>query len=208
MGSRERRERERESTRRRIQDVARDLFVEQGYQATTMRAIAERLEFTPTAIYHHFESKEALFHEVCLVDFHALAQAFQRIGRIDDPLERIERIGAAYVDFALENPMQYRFMFMAHRPPAASAEDLGRGDPSQDAYAFLRNTCREGIEQGRFRPEYDDAEEIAQICWASVHGIVSLHIQKAQDEWIDFRDARTTSAKLRSIVLQGLMRDS
>jgi AcrR family transcriptional regulator len=195
-----------ESTRSRIQDIARDLFVEQGYEATTMRAIADRLEFTPTAIYHHFENKEALLHEVCLADFRALAHAFQRIGRIDDPVERIDRIGAAYVDFALENPMQYRFMFMAHRPPVRP-DGLMRGDPGEDAYAFLRETCREGIEQGRFRPEYDDADELAQMCWASMHGIVSLHIQKAKDEWIDFRDARTTASKLRSLLMRALVRE-
>lgn len=204
MGSRERRERERLDTRRRIQDVARDLFVEQGYEATTMRAIADRLEFTPTAIYHHFESKEALLHELCLADFSALAHAFQSIGRIEDPLERIERIGAAYVDFALENPMQYRFMFMAHRPQGP-IDGLQR-DPGEGAYDFLRAACREGIEQGRFRPEYDDADELAQMCWASVHGIVSLHIQKANVEWIAFRDARTTSAKMRSALLRATMR--
>src|SRR5512145_3294271 len=99
MGSKE--HREREDTRRRIIDAARTLFVEQGYDATTMRAIADRLEFTPTALYHHFRNKEALMGEMVLLDSRALAQAFLRIGRIEDPIERLERIGAAYVDFAL-----------------------------------------------------------------------------------------------------------
>src|SRR5262245_40498087 len=111
MGTLERRTRERTITRQKILDAARDLFVESGYEATTMRAVADRIEFTPTAIYHHFKNKEALLVELCKLDFRSLGHAFQKIGRIEDPLERIEKIGEAYVNFALENPMQYRFMF-------------------------------------------------------------------------------------------------
>ncbi|HEY1434684.1 MAG TPA: helix-turn-helix domain-containing protein, partial [Thermoanaerobaculia bacterium] len=50
MGTIERRERERQELRDRILDAARELFVEQGYDAVTMRKIAERIEYSPTAI--------------------------------------------------------------------------------------------------------------------------------------------------------------
>src|SRR4029450_11064472 len=103
VGSRERRSRERVETRQRIFDAAREMFVRQGYEATTMRAIADRIEYTPTAIYHHFRNKEELLRELSRIDFQALASAFQRIGRIDDPVERLHRVGQAYVQFALEH---------------------------------------------------------------------------------------------------------
>ena len=108
MGSVERRQRESAETRRRIVDAARDLFVEKGYEATSMRAIAQRIEYTPTAIYHHFDSKEALLTELCTQDFRTLAAAFQEVARVEDPVERLLRIGDAYVDFALEHPMHYQ----------------------------------------------------------------------------------------------------
>src|SRR5262245_49002589 len=47
-------------TRQRILDVAADLFVEQGYEATSLRAISERLGFTKAALYYHFRSKEEI----------------------------------------------------------------------------------------------------------------------------------------------------
>src|SRR5258708_18680595 len=106
MGSLERRSRERADTRQRILDAARDMFVRDGYEATTMRAIADRIEYTPTAIYYHFANKQTLLTELCRADFRSLAGAFQRIGRIDDPIERLEKIGGAYVEFGLRNPMQ------------------------------------------------------------------------------------------------------
>jgi AcrR family transcriptional regulator len=48
----------RSDTRQRIQQVALDLFVEQGYDKTSLREIAERLEVTKAALYYHFRTKE------------------------------------------------------------------------------------------------------------------------------------------------------
>lgn len=208
MGSRERRERERADTRRRILDAARDMFAEKGYEATTMRAIANRVEYTPTAIYHHFRNKEALLTELCSVDFRSLAGAFQRIGRIEDPIERIERIGDAYVEFGLAHPNHYQLMFMTPRPPMEENDtDIVRGDPSEDAYAFLRQTCEEAIATGRLRPEYDDADELAMILWASQHGLVALEIAKSHDESMHWPDIRTSARHMRAVLMHGMLRD-
>ena len=48
----------RSDTRERIQQVALDLFVEQGYEGTSLREIAERLDVTKAALYYHFRTKE------------------------------------------------------------------------------------------------------------------------------------------------------
>lgn len=50
--------RDRSGTRSRIQAVALDLFTEQGYEATSLREIAERLGVTKAALYYHFKTKE------------------------------------------------------------------------------------------------------------------------------------------------------
>ncbi|HEX6940295.1 MAG TPA: TetR/AcrR family transcriptional regulator [Longimicrobiales bacterium] len=208
MGSKERRERERAETRRKILDAARDMFVEHGYEGTTMRAIARRIDYTPTAIYHHFRSKEALLYELCDEDFRALGAAMQRIGTVDDPLERIDRIGAAYVEFALTHPMHYRLLFMTRRPALDEAEpQRAYGDPGQRAYAMLREACADAIARERLRPEYDDPDQVAQMLWATMHGIVSLHVVKKPEAWIDWRDTRDTAARLRAAVRRGLSRD-
>src|SRR4028119_1353956 len=101
MGTLERRERERSETRAKILDAARDLFAEHGYDAVSMRKIAEAIEYSPTAIYVHFKDKEALFHELCRGDFGRLAHESQRLGSIADPVERLRLLGHAYMRFAL-----------------------------------------------------------------------------------------------------------
>jgi AcrR family transcriptional regulator len=207
MGSRERRTRERAETRQRILDAARDMFVRHGYEATTMRAIADRIEYTPTAIYHHFRSKEALLTELCNTDFRALAAAFQRIERIEDPIERLRRIGEAYVAFALDHPMQYQLMFMTPHPNVNDERAAVRGDPSEDAYAFLRATCADVIATGRLRPEFNDPDELAQMAWSPLHGLIALQIAKQDDDWIEWRDVRRTGPRMSDALMRGMLRN-
>ncbi len=205
MGSRERRTRQRAETRETILEAAREMFVRHGYGATTMRAIAQRIEYTPTAIYHHFRNKEALLTELCRSDFRTLVGAFQRIGRIEDPIERIRRTGQAYVEFALEHPMQYQLLFMTSHPEMID-QDIKMGDPGQDAYGFIRESCAAAIASGRLRPEYRDADELAQIAWASLHGLLALHIVKQEHGKIEWRDPRTTASQMSAALLRGLLR--
>jgi AcrR family transcriptional regulator len=77
MGVKERREREKSEIRDKILDAARELFITEGYDGVSMRKVAEKIEYSPTAIYLHFADKQELFHELCHEDFARLAQVFQ-----------------------------------------------------------------------------------------------------------------------------------
>ncbi|MEU8463759.1 TetR/AcrR family transcriptional regulator [Streptomyces sp. NPDC029003] len=52
------------NTRQRIQEVALELFAEQGYEKTSLREIAERLDVTKAALYYHFKTKEDIIISV------------------------------------------------------------------------------------------------------------------------------------------------
>ena len=209
MGTLERRERERQELKGRILDAARELFVEQGFDAVTMRKIADRIEYSPTAIYFHFRDKQTLLRELCDADFGALAQEFQKIATISDPVERLRQIGRAYVGFALGYPNHYRLMFMTPKPVGMCAADsrIARGNPEEDAYAFLRATVAEAIAGKRLRPELDDADLVSQMVWAGTHGVVSLQIAKKDDDWVEWRDAKTTAHELVEVMIRGLVRE-
>src|SRR5215217_9079492 len=104
MGTRERREREREELRTKILDAARELFAREGYEAVSMRKIADAIEYSPTAIYVHFADKDALLEELCSHDFGALAEAFAQEAQIKDPIERIKALGRRFMQFGLKYP--------------------------------------------------------------------------------------------------------
>jgi AcrR family transcriptional regulator len=203
-----RRERQKAETRQAILDAARELFVTDGVAATTMRAIAAKIGYTPTAIYHHFRDKDALIVELCLSVFTALGQAMYSIGRIDDPVERLRRMGAAYTDFALTNPSQYRFMFMTElKHPILDMAGHEFARPDEDAYAFLLQTVQEGIERQLYRPELTDAAELAQMFWGAIHGVVALWFTHRDDPHIVLRDPRQTVKTVCETLIRGALRN-
>ena len=203
MGPRERREREREEIRTRILDAARELFANEGVESVTMRRIAERIEYSPTAIYFHFRDKESLLAELCDCDFRAMAQQFVALGEVEDPIERMRLTAMAYLDFGLNNPSHYRVMFMTPKPPHEPIMDA-KGNPEEDAYEFLLMTVRDAIAKGRFRPELNDPDLIAQVMWAGVHGVVSLEIAKCNDPWVDWRPIRDRATLMFDTLIDGM----
>jgi len=205
VGIPERREREKQAVRDRILDAAREIFAAEGYDGVTMRRIAEAIEYSPTTIYLHFPDKETLVRELCHGDFLSLAKAFQKLALEPDPIERLRGIGRAYFDFASDHPTHYRLMFMTPRGHDMSNDDaLGKGNPEEDAYAFLKATVAEAIAMKRFRPGLRDADLIAQAAWAGTHGVISLHIAKGQDPWVDWRSAKETAALVIDSMIDGL----
>jgi AcrR family transcriptional regulator len=205
----ERREREKQELRGKILDAARALFVKHGYESVTMRKIAERIEYSPTAIYFHFKDKETLMRELCELDFASLAHEFQKIAREQDPMERLRKIGHAYVSFGLDYPNHYRLMFMTPHPPMPLTErdEARRGNPEEDAYAFLKATVEEGLAAGRFRPELTDADLISQAVWAATHGAISLPIAKCNEDWVDWRPTKKNAALVIDSMIRGLARE-
>jgi AcrR family transcriptional regulator len=183
----ERREREKAELRTKILDAARELFVSEGYDAVTMRKVAERIEYSPTAIYLHFKDKDALIRDLCNHDFQVFAERFVDVAGVADPIERLNKAGEVYVAFALQHPQQYRLMFMTPHPPVEPTGDEVE-DPTRNTYVFLRATLEQAIREGRLRPQYSDPELVAQTIWAATHGVVSLEIaQGCEKGWVDWR---------------------
>lgn len=203
MGPKERREREREETRSRIIDAAREMFATEGYEAVTMRRIADRIEYTPTAIYFHFKDKEALLREICDCDFGMLANDLQGLEKIDDPVERLRLLGMGYASFGLRHPNHYRLMFMTPGPGGTS-ERLEKGNPEEDAYAYLKAVIADGVAAGRYVS--DDVSLLAQTVWSGVHGVVSLEIAKCNDEWIDWKPVDQRLQQMIDTLISGISR--
>ncbi|GGP37541.1 TetR/AcrR family transcriptional regulator [Streptomyces calvus] len=104
------RQRRRGNTRQRIQDVALELFAEQGYEKTSLREIAERLEVTKAALYYHFKTKE----EILVGIFEDLSRPMEELiawGR-EQPhtLETKQEIIRRYSDALMGAAPLFRFM--------------------------------------------------------------------------------------------------
>ena len=171
MVSASRRAREKENLRRAILDAARELFVTEEFKAVSMRRIAEKIEYSPTAIYLYFKDKEEILFHLVEEGFALLSERMEALD-IADPVERLRQVGYVYIDFALTQPHYYQIMFqLGDRMLCADYED--QKVTGHRAFDFICRCVAEAVEQGRFKPVAHEAV-MAHAIWAMVHGAVSL----------------------------------
>jgi len=207
MGVKERREREKSETRDKILHAARELFITEGYEGVSMRRVADKIEYSPTAIYVHFADKNELFHELCRQDFARLQEVMTSADMPSDPVERLRQIGRNYVEFGARFPHHYLFMFMTphpqHEPDEEDREIMG--NPEMDAYALLKWAVQDAINAGCFLEQVQDAELVSQTLWAAMHGVISLQIAKCQDPWVEWRPLQDRVEMMLDALLHGLL---
>jgi AcrR family transcriptional regulator len=204
MGSKERRERERGELRGLIMDAAREMLAREGYEAISMRKLADAIEYSPTAIYAYFTDKEELFRQICMDDFDRFNASQTSAIEEPDPVKRIRLVGEMYVRFAVEHPNHFRRMFLDPPHVSLSQEQLARrGDPSHDGYAFFRGTVAEAVAAGRFVPKLgNDIDLITQTLWAAVHGIAAILVVHGDDDsWVKLKPPEQLTQTMLDTVL-------
>lgn len=184
MGSKQRREREKEALRQDILDAARELFVAEGYENVSMRRVAEKIEYSPTTIYLYFEDKASLLYAICEETFAKLAKRMEAITREgDEPLEALRRGCRAYVDFGLKNPNHYKLTFINHpQHPRDDKRHLREESMGMKAYGNLRAGVEACIKAKKFRET--NVEAVTQMMWSGGHGITSLLISMPDFPWV------------------------
>lgn len=173
MGVLERKEREKEAMRRRIVDAAAQLFVNEGYEAASIRKIAAAIEYSPGAIYLYFKDKDDILFAIQEQGFEIFLATMERIaGPETHPFKRLQKLGEAYMEFAARHPELYDLMFTIRAPMRAHKDEWSRGSSS---FNFLRDTVRACMDGGYIRAANLDA--LALMIWSQVHGLVALHMR-------------------------------
>jgi AcrR family transcriptional regulator len=125
LGVKERQEREREAVSRAILDAARDLFVAEGYQNVSIRKIADRIEYSPAAIYSYFPSKDDIFFALAEEGFRLLfaGDPNEQCIEGDDPSDPIAAVRGAFwhfYQFSRKHPEYFALMFVDRSVPRIS----------------------------------------------------------------------------------------
>lgn len=178
MGITERKQRHKEDLRHRILEAAKKLFVQQGYEATSIRKIAKEIEFSPTTIYIYYKDKNDIIFALHQEGFKMLYDKFNTLMLVENPFERLKAIGKTYIEFGRSNPEFYEVMFMM-KEPMDFIGDSCIDDTWQDGeniFGFLEQTIADCQAQGYFGKL--PANLIALQAWTAVHGIVSLYISQ------------------------------
>ena len=173
MGISERKERERQEMRTKIIDAATAMFMTEGYEKTSIRNIAEKIEYSPATLYLYYKDKDELLYEVQKQAFSKLEEAFAREVNSTDPLERLSQICHSYVHFGKDNPKMYDLMFMMQAPMNTIKENEPWKN-NKDSFVVLLDCLTECMEKDLLR--FDDAMLAAFSVWAMGHGLVSLNV--------------------------------
>jgi AcrR family transcriptional regulator len=161
-----------ESFRARLCEVAMQTFADEGYQAVTLRALAEKLGCSHALPYRYFADKQEIFAAVCALGFDRFADALERAAKgVADPERRLRVLGEAYFRFALREPHAYRIMFEL-REPEREAKPQYRVKEIR-SWQVLLHAVELAVQAGVLAGE---PELIAHQLWAGLHGLVSLHL--------------------------------
>ena len=186
MGISERKEREREDMQRQILNAARALFLENGFEKTSIRAIADLIDYSPATIYLYFKDKNEIFYELHEQAFLAMLEEFKGIGLIQDPFAQLVELGHLYTKWAVENPGLYDLCFLMEAPMEALACRQERWEEGKGAFDLLKSVIGRCMEAGYFKAH--DLDTAALTVWSYIHGLVTIYLKKRMDIFEDERD--------------------
>jgi AcrR family transcriptional regulator len=117
MGHIERKIREKEIVRNNILAAARKIAATEGWQAVTIRKIADAIEYTSPIVYEHFQNKEDLIRELVTSGYRLLLKEFEKVHQEEpDPKKQLMQLSIIQWDFAFKNTELYQLMFSIERP--------------------------------------------------------------------------------------------
>jgi AcrR family transcriptional regulator len=178
MGIAERKEREKEELKELILNAAREIFLSEGYENTSIRKIAAKIEYSPGIIYQHFRDKNDLLlalHDKAFED--KMEALFISVQNISDPLERLGATGRSYLRYGIEHPQDYELMFILSCTMEALAVKEEFWKDGAVAIGMLKENVKACIDAGYFRKDLDP-DQTSLILWSQVHGLVSLFIKE------------------------------
>lgn len=182
------------SRRPEILRAAQRLFLEEGYERTTMRRLAAAVGLSATALYVYFPDKDAILHAIAEITFGDMLAQLEATQALPlPPLQRFRAGLRGYVAFGLSRPDEYRLTFLAKTMlpagPGGQALDCRRLEAKGRSFAILERGIAELMEAGVFRRAHPTL--VAEAMWACLHGVTALlldlpaHIEAEPDALVD-----------------------
>ena len=182
MGIAERKLEEKQEMHKRILNGARKIFLEKGYEQTSMRNIANEINYSPGSLYFYFKDKSEIFHELHKEGFQLLLGQLKVLEKVADPFERLKAMGRIFIQFAQDNKDYYNLMFIVEEPAKKSPED-GGFTIAQEAINSLSVVIKECQQKGRFKDM--DTEYFTFMILSALHGICALFCKDRTASFVD-----------------------
>jgi AcrR family transcriptional regulator len=168
MGSKERQSRERHAVRESILEAARDLFTTEGYRNVSIRKIAERIEYSPAAIYSYFGGKDDIYLALAEDGFRRLDAKLQCAPVSGTALDRVRAGWWAFYEFSKEQPAYFELMFVDRSVPKITQGWQGF-EILQALMADATTRLRKAVEAGEL-PSTLNPEAAMHVIWGALIG--------------------------------------
>lgn len=177
VGIIERKEKQKLEIRKKILEASMKLFTTEGFEKVSIRKIADIIEYSPTTIYLYFKDKNEILFELCEEGFIMFEKLNSNLIKINNPLNRLHKMGENYIGFGLQYPEYYDLMFIQNAPMDRLAQmNDGRWVHGDRALDLLRSIVKECMTQKIIKK--GDPDSVTMAVWGMVHGLVSLTIRK------------------------------
>jgi AcrR family transcriptional regulator len=179
--------------RARLCAVAQKRFAKQGVDGVSMRQLADALGCSPMTPYRYFRNKEEILAAVRAAAFDRFASALEEAARKTrgDLRAGGQAMGEAYIRFALGDPDAYRLMFDLSQPHPDRYPELVRA--SARARHMMSAALEALVKAGIF---VGDPQLLGYVFWATMHGLVVLHLAGKLPKKPDFRTIQREAMRL------------
>lgn len=175
-------DRRRLKVRSMILSAAERVFANEGASGLSIRRLAQKIDYSPAAIYKYFNSKDELVEELKEAFFAKILTSVNEMADTSQPFtQRARDCFATYIRIAIEKPHHYAAAFTSRESELAceaDAIDLSETKKGQ-AFAVLEGLVQEGVDAGHFRADLD-ATLAAKSIWVSMHGLAMMMIHMPQ----------------------------
>jgi AcrR family transcriptional regulator len=191
--------------RAEILAAAKELFVSDGFNRVTTRALAEKAGLSQTGLYLYFRTKEEILRAICDETHDALREAFDRaVSEGATPGDRLRALMRTYIEFGLAHPAEYQLTFtVGPEALVAARKDFSR--PFDEQQPGPRNFLRLRDHLAALGANHllggRDPMLVAQILWFVGHGAVSLLISRPHFPWVE---RQQLIGSLEEVLIAGL----
>jgi AcrR family transcriptional regulator len=167
-----RREREIQELRSSIIDQSWKIIIEEGWQALSIRKIADAIEYSVPVIYKHFENKEAILEHFSREGFEILSEHIsQALDNLDDPVQKLSAIARAYWEFAAQHTPHYRIMFGLGIP---HCEAIQSSTEMKETSGYMLQAISEILEN--VKNKKIDRHHMLKAFWSTLHGFIAIEL--------------------------------
>ncbi|RZK43595.1 MAG: TetR/AcrR family transcriptional regulator [Pedobacter sp.] len=157
-----------------ILEASREIVISEGWQAVSIRKIADAIGYSLPVVYTHFENKDAILEEFVKLGFAMLNEIVGEVkNRSLGPEQQLSEIATAYFEFAFSRQEYYQMMFGLGMPSCEKAKEISEiGTFSNHVIGVIRN----------IHPPLNDENKILlkfHTLWSILHGLTAINMSNA-----------------------------